>query len=56
VVGGPGHDVCRPDVQERFSSVGLDPVGSTPEELAALIKKETVMYAKLVKQIGYKPQ
>jgi tripartite-type tricarboxylate transporter receptor subunit TctC len=45
-----------PDVQERFSSVGLDPVGSTPEELAALIKKETVMYAKLVKQIGYKPQ
>jgi tripartite-type tricarboxylate transporter receptor subunit TctC len=36
--------------------VGLDPVGSTPEELAALIKNETVMYAKLVKQIGYKPQ
>jgi len=45
-----------PDVRERFSSVGLDAVGSTPEELAALIKKETVMYAKLVKQIGYKPQ
>jgi len=45
-----------PDVHERFASVGLDAVGSTPEELAALIKKETVMYAKLVKQIGYKPQ
>jgi tripartite-type tricarboxylate transporter receptor subunit TctC len=36
--------------------VGLDAVGSTPEELAALIKKEVVMYAKLVKQIGLKPQ
>lgn len=35
---------------------GLDPVGSTPEELAALIKKETVICAKLVKQIGFKPQ
>lgn len=48
--------IRQPDVQERFASVGLDAVGSTPEELAALIKKETVMYAKLVKQIGLKPQ
>jgi hypothetical protein len=31
-------------------------VGSTPETLAKLIKEETVMYAKLVKQIGLKPQ
>ena len=48
--------IRQPDVQERFTTVGLDAVGSTPEELAALIKKETVMYAKLVKQIGLKPQ
>ncbi|HSF20819.1 MAG TPA: tripartite tricarboxylate transporter substrate binding protein [Burkholderiales bacterium] len=48
--------IRQPDVHERFASVGLDAVGSTPEELADLIKKETVMYAKLVKQIGYKPQ
>jgi hypothetical protein len=31
-------------------------VGSTPEVLAALIKQETAMYAKLVKQIGLQPQ
>jgi len=48
--------IRQPDVHERFSSVGLDAVGSTPEELAALIKKEVVMYAKLVKQIGLQPQ
>ena len=48
--------IREPDVHERFSSVGLDAVGSTPEELAALIKKEVVMYAKLVKQIGLKLQ
>jgi tripartite-type tricarboxylate transporter receptor subunit TctC len=48
--------IKQPDVQERFASVGLDAVGSTPEELAALINKETVMYAKLVKEIGLKPQ
>lgn len=48
--------IKRPDVQERFNSQGLDAVGSSPEELAALIKNEIVMYAKLVKQIGYQPQ
>jgi tripartite-type tricarboxylate transporter receptor subunit TctC len=45
-----------PDIQERFSSQGLDPVGSTPEEVTALIKQELVLYAKMAKQIGLKPQ
>ena len=45
-----------PDTQERFHSVGLDAVGSAPAELAKLIKEESVMYAKLVKQIGLQPQ
>ena len=48
--------IRQPDVHERFVSQGLDAVGSTPEELETLIKKEMVMYAKLVKQIGLKPQ
>ena len=48
--------IKQPDIQERFSTQGLDAVGSTPEELAALIKKEVVMYANLVKQIGFKPE
>lgn len=48
--------IKQPDTTERFNSVGLDAVGSTPEQLSKLIKEETVMYAKLVKQIGLKPQ
>jgi tripartite-type tricarboxylate transporter receptor subunit TctC len=44
-----------PDIKERLSSQGLDAVGSTPEELDALIKKEIKLYAKLVKDIGFKP-
>jgi putative tricarboxylic transport membrane protein len=48
--------IKQPDTTERFNSVGLDAVGSTPEQLAKLIKEETVMYAKLVKQIGLQPQ
>ncbi len=45
-----------PDIQERFSSQGLDPVGSTPETVSALIKQELVLNAKMAKQIGLKPQ
>ncbi len=46
----------HPDVIERFQAQGLKPVGSTPEELSALIRNETIMYAKLIKQIGLEPQ
>ena len=48
--------VRQPDVRERLNTQGLDAVGSTPEELSALIKNEIVLFAKLVKQIGLKPQ
>lgn len=44
------------EVQERFATIGLASVGSTQEELAKLIKEETLVYAKLVKQIGFKSQ
>ncbi len=48
--------IRQPEIQERFSSQGLDAVGSSPEVITALIKKEIVMYADLVKKIGFKPQ
>jgi hypothetical protein len=31
-------------------------VGSTPEEVIAKVKKESIEMAKLVKDIGYQPQ
>lgn len=48
--------VNLPDVHERLLGQGLTPVGSTPEEMSALIKEESAEYAKLVKKIGYQPQ
>ncbi len=48
--------IKAPDISERINQQGLDAIGSTPEELAAIIKAETAMYGKLVKQIGLKPQ
>ncbi|HUP96084.1 MAG TPA: tripartite tricarboxylate transporter substrate binding protein [Burkholderiales bacterium] len=48
--------VKLPDVQERLLAQGLTPVGSTPEQMSALMKEESAEVAKLVKRIGYKPQ
>jgi tripartite-type tricarboxylate transporter receptor subunit TctC len=45
-----------PAVRDTILAQGLQPVGNTPEELSARIKKESAEYAKLVKEIGYQPQ
>jgi tripartite-type tricarboxylate transporter receptor subunit TctC len=39
----------QPDVRERFESLGLEPVGNTPEEFAAFQKAEVAKWAKVVK-------
>jgi tripartite-type tricarboxylate transporter receptor subunit TctC len=45
-----------PDVVERLSNQGAEPVGSTPEEFAAYIKSETVKWAKVVRESGAKAE
>jgi tripartite-type tricarboxylate transporter receptor subunit TctC len=45
-----------PDIVERLSSQGAEPVGSTPEEFAAYIKSETVKWAKVVRESGAKAE
>ena len=40
------------DVKDRLSSLGAEPVGSTPEEFGAFIKSETVKWARVVKGAG----
>ncbi len=44
--------VGRPEMKERFINAGVEPVGGTPEELAALLKSEMTMWGKLFKQAG----
>ena len=45
-----------PEVKDRLGSVGLDPVGSTPQQLAAYIRSETDKWSKIIKQVGIKPE
>lgn len=44
-----------PDVRERLTAQGHQPVGNTPEQFAAVIKSEIAKWAKVVKAAGIKP-
>lgn len=43
------------DFRDWLITQGADPVGSTPEELAAFVKSELVKYARIVKASGMRP-
>ncbi len=46
--------VKSPAMHARMSDLGTEPVGSTPEELAAMFKREVERYAKIVKAANIK--
>jgi tripartite-type tricarboxylate transporter receptor subunit TctC len=48
--------VKRPDFQTRAAKDNLEPVGSTPEELAAQLKSDIDMWTKLVKVANVKAE
>ncbi|MGZ8209126.1 MAG: Bug family tripartite tricarboxylate transporter substrate binding protein [Burkholderiales bacterium] len=43
-----------PDVRERLLGMGAEPVGNTPEQFAAHMKRERELWGKLIAQIGLK--
>lgn len=45
-----------PDVRERLTAQGLNVVASTPQAFASHIKSETEKYARVIKQVGIKPE
>ncbi len=44
------------DVKERLLGQGAEPIGSTPEELAATLAADMAKYAKVIRESGYKPE
>jgi tripartite-type tricarboxylate transporter receptor subunit TctC len=45
-----------PEIIEKMTADGNEVVGSTPEELAAFLRAETVKWAKVAKAAGIKPE
>ena len=50
------RDIVRalesPDLRKQLEAMGVDPWPGTPEQLASLVRSETVRYAKVIKAIG----
>src|SRR5437763_3596148 len=47
--------LASPDIRERFAQIGFTPVGSSPEEFAALIKSDTENWSKVIRAANLKP-
>jgi tripartite-type tricarboxylate transporter receptor subunit TctC len=45
----------QPDIRAKFDSIGAEPVGSTPDELAAHLTSESVRWTRLITERGIKP-
>ena len=44
--------LAKPEFRKKLVEMGAEPAGTTPEQFAALIQKETASWAKLVKSTG----
>jgi tripartite-type tricarboxylate transporter receptor subunit TctC len=48
--------VSSPDIQARFEQLGLEPVGSTPEEASKFLKAEVAKMAVIIQSKNIKPE
>jgi tripartite-type tricarboxylate transporter receptor subunit TctC len=48
--------IALPDMAERLAVIGLDPIGSTPQEFAMQIQAETEKWAKVIKAANLKAE
>jgi tripartite-type tricarboxylate transporter receptor subunit TctC len=46
--------LAEPEARARFAQLGLDPVGSTPDALAAVIKADIAKWSGVIKEAGIK--
>jgi tripartite-type tricarboxylate transporter receptor subunit TctC len=47
--------LAQPDVRSKLEGLGLQLVGNTPAEFLQIVKDETPMWAKVIKEAGIKP-
>jgi tripartite-type tricarboxylate transporter receptor subunit TctC len=47
--------MAQPDLRAKFADLGLEVIGTSPDEFAAVIKSEIPRWAKVIKESGIKP-
>jgi tripartite-type tricarboxylate transporter receptor subunit TctC len=48
--------LASPDLKDKLLTVGVQPIGTTPEKFQSFIRSEAVRYAKVIKDAGIKPE
>jgi tripartite-type tricarboxylate transporter receptor subunit TctC len=51
-----GRVLARPDIHDRFAAQGAETRPGSPEQLAELVRRETALYAKVIKSAGITPE
>jgi len=44
--------LAQPDLRAKLAEQGLEPIGNSPDEFAAIIRRETPTWAKVIKDAG----
>ena len=52
IYGETVRTLAMPEIRKKFDELGLEPIGNTPAEFAAAMKKETPEWAKVIKDAG----
>jgi tripartite-type tricarboxylate transporter receptor subunit TctC len=47
--------LAMPEIRKRFDDLGIEPIGNSPAEFAAVINDEIPKWAKLIREAGIKP-
>jgi tripartite-type tricarboxylate transporter receptor subunit TctC len=45
-----------PELRARLATLNVDPIGSTPEELARFLRSEYAKWNSVIKRVGIEPQ
>ena len=53
---GINNALQQPDTKERFLTLGVTPIISTPESLTAYLKSEIARWGKIIKEMNIKPE
>ena len=48
--------LLAPEMKEQLAGLGAEPVGNTPEELAAFLKTDKARWGKIIQERGIKPE
>ena len=47
--------IAQPDLRARFSELGMEPIGNTPQELTTVIQSDLVKWARVIRDSGARP-